>query len=146
MRSTADRIRQAVSFELIGVLIVTPIFAWAFDHPLGDMGVLVLLGASVATSWNYGFNLIFDHVLRWWRNDVRKTWPIRVVHAVLFEVTLLLLLLPIFAWWLEVSLKEALLMELSFALFYMVYAFVFTWAYDSLFPPQQDHRRAHDTG
>lgn len=146
MRTTADRIRQAISFELIGVLIVTPMFAWGFDHPIGDMGVLVLLGATVATVWNYGFNLIFDHSLRVLRNDVRKTLPIRVVHAALFEVTLLLLLLPIFAWWLELSLKEALLMEVSFALFYMVYAFVFTWVYDSLFPPQQGRQRAHDAG
>ena len=146
MRTTADRIRQAVSFELIGVLIVTPLFAWAFDHPMGDMGVLVLLGATVATTWNYVFNLIFDHALRRWRGDVRKTMSLRVVHAVLFEASLLLLLLPIFAWWLDVSVKEALLMELSFALFYMVYAFVFTWAYDSLFPQQQDHQGAHDAG
>lgn len=137
MRTTADRIRQALSFEIIGVLIVTPLFAWLFDHPMGDMGVLVVLGATAATTWNYVFNLVFDHALRWLRGDVRKTLPLRIVHAVLFEVTLLVLLLPIFAWWLDVSLVEALLMELSFAGFYMVYAFVFTWGYEMLFPPQQ---------
>lgn len=140
MRSTADRIRQAVSFELIGILIVTPLFAWAFDHPMGDMGVLVVLGATAATAWNYLFNLGFDHVLNWRRGDVRKSLPLRVVHAVLFEATLLLLLLPLFAWWLDVSLVAALLMEASFAAFYMVYAFVFTWGYDTLFPPRQSQR------
>ena len=133
MRSAADRIRQAVSFELIGILIVTPLFAWAFDHAIGDMGVLVVLGATAATTWNYVFNLIFDHLLIWRRGDVFKTLPIRFVHAVLFEVTLLALLLPLFAWWLDVSLVAVLLMEISFAAFYMVYAFVFTWGYDSLF-------------
>ena len=134
MRSTADRIRQAVSFELIGILIVTPLFAWVFDHPMGDMGVLVVLGATAATAWNYLFNLIFDHVLNWRRGDVRKTLPLRIVHAALFEATLLLLL-PIFAWWLDASLVTVLLMEISFAAFYMVYAFVFTWGYDAVFPP-----------
>ena len=98
MRSIKDRIRQAVSFELIGILIVTPIFAWAFDHPMGDMGILVVLGATAATAWNYLFNLGFDHLLNWRRGDVRKTLPLRVVHAVLFEATLLVLLLPLFAW------------------------------------------------
>ncbi|KAA9009024.1 PACE efflux transporter [Histidinibacterium aquaticum] len=137
MRSTPDRIRQAVSFELIGILIVTPLFAWAFDHPMGDMGILVVLGATAATAWNYLFNLGFDHLLNWRRGDVRKTLPLRVVHAVLFEATLLVLLLPLFAWWLDVSLLAALVMEISFATFYMVYAFVFTWGYDTLFPPQQ---------
>lgn len=142
MRSTADRIRQAVSFEIIGIGIVTPLFAWAFDHPLGDMGVLVVIGATAATTWNYVFNLVFDHVLHWRRGDVRKTLPLRVVHAVLFEATLLVLLLPIFAWWLGVSLIAALYMEVAFAAFYMIYAFVFTWGYDTLFPPQQPERTA----
>lgn len=140
MRSTADRIRQAVSFELIGILIVTPLFAWVFDHPMGDMGVLVVLGATAATAWNYLFNLIFDHVLNWRRGDVRKTLPLRIVHAALFEATLLLLFLPIFAWWLDASLVTVLLMEISFAAFYVVYAFVFTWGYDTLFPPQRTGR------
>ncbi|MWD28685.1 PACE efflux transporter [Aquicoccus sp. SCR17] len=134
MRSTADRIRQALSFELIGVLIVTPLFAWVFDHPMGEMGALAVLGATVATLWNYLFNLGFDHVLARLRGDTRKTMPLRFLHAVLFEATLLVLLLPLFAWWLGVSLAAALVMEVSFAAFYMGYAFVFTWGYDTLFP------------
>ena len=142
MRSTTDRIRQAISFELIGILIVTPLFAWTFGHPIGDMGLLVVLGATAATAWNYIFNLVFDHVLLKVRGDVRKTLPLRVVHAVLFEATLLLLLLPLFACWLDVSLVSAMLMEISFAAFYMVYAFVFTWGYDTLFPPQPIERMA----
>jgi uncharacterized membrane protein len=104
---------------------------------MGDMGVLVVLGATAATTWNYLFNLGFDHLLQWRRGDVRKTLPLRVLHAVLFEATLLVLLLPIFAWWLEVSILTALVMEFSFAAFYLVYAFVFTWGYDTLFPPQR---------
>jgi uncharacterized membrane protein len=141
MRTTSDRIRQAISFELIGILIVTPLFSWGFDHPLGDMGVLVVIGATIATAWNYLFNLIFDHVLVARRGHSQKSMPDRFAHAALFEGTLLVLLLPIFAWWLDVSLVEALLMEVSFALFYMAYAFVFTWGYDSLFPPQPARRR-----
>ena len=95
---------------------------------------------TVATAWNYLFNLGFDHLLNWRRGDVRKTLPLRVVHAVLFEATLLVLLLPLFAWWLGVSLAAALVMEISFAAFYMFYAFVFPWGYDILFPPQQTGR------
>ncbi|MEC7257031.1 MAG: chlorhexidine efflux transporter, partial [Pseudomonadota bacterium] len=69
-----------------------------------------------------------------------KTVPLRVVHAVLFEATLLVLLLPLFAWWLDAPLLTVLLMEISFAAFYMIYAFVFTWGYDTLFPPQRTGR------
>ncbi|WP_299821072.1 chlorhexidine efflux transporter [uncultured Jannaschia sp.] len=40
MRSTSDRIRQAVSFELVGLLIAVPLFSWIFGHPLNEMGPL----------------------------------------------------------------------------------------------------------
>ncbi len=136
MRSTADRIRQAVSFEIIGLAVVTPLFAWIFAHPLDEMGVLALIGATLATGWNYVFNLCFDHALMRWRGSPRKSLALRVAHAVLFELTLLVVLLPVFAWWLEISLWAALVMDMAFALFYMGYAFVFTWGYDSLFPPE----------
>ena len=142
MRSTADRIRQALSFEIIGLLIVTPLFAWLFGHSMSEMGVFAFLGATAATAWNYVFNLAFDHGLHRWRGHPHKSFPIRILHAVLFETTLLVILLPIFAWWLNVSLVTALVMDMSFAAFYMVYAFVFTWGYDTLFPPMAVKRTA----
>ena len=52
----------------------------------------------------------------------------------MFEVGLLFVLLPLFAWYLEISLWQAFLMDVSFALFYMGYAFVFNWMYDRLLP------------
>lgn len=61
----------------------------------------------------------------------------RVAHAVLFEVGLLAVLMPFIAWYLGVSLLQALLMDASFALFYMVYAFAFNWAYDRVYPVQE---------
>lgn len=135
MRSTSDRIRQAISFELIGLMVAVPLFSWVFDHPVNEIGPLAVLGATTATIWNYVFNLAFDHLLRRMTGTPRKTLPSRIIHALLFEATLLALLLPLFAWWLGVTLLEALVMDLSFAAFYVVYAFVFTWAYDALFPP-----------
>ncbi|SFP91810.1 PACE efflux transporter [Tranquillimonas alkanivorans] len=137
MRTTSDRIRQAICFETFGLLIATPLFAWVFDHPLDEMGVLAVLGATAATIWNYLYNLGFDHLLRRTTGALQKTLPIRVVHALLFEATLLLLLLPLFAWWLGITLLEALLMDFSFAAFYALYAFAFTWAYDAIFPPDR---------
>lgn len=137
MRTTSDRFRQALSFEILGLLIATPLFAWTFGHPLDEIGVLAALGATAATVWNYVYNLGFDRILRRATGTARKTLPARVVHALLFEATLLVLLLPLFAWWLDIALIEALLMDLSFAAFYALYAFVFTWAYDAIFPPDR---------
>jgi len=134
VRKTADRIRHAISFELIGLALVTPLGALAFGMPLADIGAIGVAGATLATKWNYIYNLGFDHLMQRLTGGTRKSVGIRVLHAVMFEVGLLLALLPMIAWYLGCSLIQALMMDVSFALFYMVYAFVFNWAYDRVFP------------
>jgi uncharacterized membrane protein len=134
MRTTLDRIRQAVSFELIGLVIVIPLGSWLFGFETDEIGVLAVIAATVATGWNYVFNLGFDRLLVRARGHARKTMPLRVLHALAFEAGLLMILMPIIAWWLGITLLEAFLMDIFFAAFYIVYAFVFTWAYDTIFP------------
>lgn len=134
MRGTRDRIRHALSFELIALVVVTPVGAWAFGVPVQDIGVVAVVSATIATGWNYIYNLLFDHALLRFAGDVRKTIPMRIAHAVLFEAGLLVVLLPFIAWYLGISLIEAFLMDISFAAFYLIYAFVFNWAYDLIFP------------
>lgn len=136
MRTTLDRIRQALAFEILGILIVTPLFAWLFVHPMGDIGALAIISGTLATLWNYIFNLGFDHALLRWRGTARKSLPLRIAHATLFELSFMALLLPVVAWWLDISLLAALVMDLSFAAFYLVYTFVFTCGYDRLYPPE----------
>jgi len=134
MRTTRDRIRHAVSFEIIGLVLVTPLGAWAFNMPMHEIGVIGFASAAIATLWNYIYNLGFDRILRRLFGSTIKTGPIRVAHAILFEIGLLIVLLPPIAWYLGISLWQAFLMDVSFALFYMGYALVFNWAYDRLFP------------
>ncbi|UJW84171.1 PACE efflux transporter [Devosia sp. SL43] len=134
MRTTRDRIRHAISFEIIGLLLVTPLGALAFGMPLHDIGVVVLGSATIATAWNYLYNLLFDRFMAWRFGSTRKTVVVRVVHALLFEGGLLVALAPFIAWYLGVDLWHALIMDISFALFYLGYAFVFNWVYDVVFP------------
>lgn len=134
MRTTKDRIRHAVSFEILALFIVTPLGAWAFGIPLHDIGVVAIVSATIATVWNYVFNLLFDHAMLRFVKNVHKTPTMRIVHAVLFEAGLLVILMPFIAWYLKVTLIQAFLMDISFALFFLVYAFVFNWLYDLIFP------------
>jgi uncharacterized membrane protein len=106
MRNPADRIGEALSFEIIGLMIVTPLFAGLFDHALNRQC-----------------------------SDMHKTLLVRVAHAVQLGAMLLALLLPLFAWWLSISLQATLVMELLFASFYMVSTFVSVRGYDVLFLP-----------
>ena len=134
MRTTKDRIRQAISFELFGLLLSIPLAALAFGFDLGRTGVLGVVGATMATVWNYVFNLAFDHGLKRLRGSTQKTLPIRVFHAISFELGLMLAFLPVISWWMGIGLLEALIVDIAFVLFYLVYAFVFTWCYDTIFP------------
>lgn len=134
MRSTLDRIRHAISFEVIGLLLITPLGALAFGKPMADIGVVAFVSAAIATGWNYLFNLIFDHALLRLRGNVQKSLPVRILHAIAFEAGLLVILLPFIAWYLGISLLEAFLMDVSFAGFYLIYAFGFNWFYDIVFP------------
>lgn len=134
MRTTGDRIRQAVSFETIGLLISVPLAAFVFGYSLEQTGVLGLIGATLATTWNYLFNLGFDRTLKRLTGSTRKSLKLRFLHAFSFELGLLVAFLPIIAWWMGIGLVDALLLDISFALFYLVYAFIFTWCYDTIFP------------
>lgn len=134
MRSTLDRLRHALAFEIIGLAIITPLGALVFGLALADMGVIGFAAATLATVWTYIYNLGFDHALMALRGDTAKSLRLRVGHAVLFEAGLLVLLVPPIALYLGIGLLEALVMDAALAGFYVVYAFVFNLAYDAMFP------------
>ncbi|OEY66786.1 PACE efflux transporter [Marinobacter sp. X15-166B] len=134
MRTPKDRIRQAVAFEAIGLVLVIPLGTLMFQYPLGEFGMLSVIGTSIATGWNYAYNLLFDRVLKARTGSTKKSLRARVVHALCFELGLMLVFLPIVAWWLNIGLLEALLVDVAFVVFYLVYTFVFTWCYDTVFP------------
>jgi uncharacterized membrane protein len=134
MRSKWDRVRHTLSFEIFGLALITPLGAFVFDMHASDMGFVGVVSATVATAWNYLYNLGFDHLMQRRLGTTLKTPLLRVAHAVLFELGLLVALLPFIAWYLGITLWQALVMDISIALFYVVYAFCFNWAYDRIFP------------
>lgn len=146
MRTAGDRIRHAVSFEIIGLILVTPLGTWVFGTPLHDMGVVTVVSATIATCWNYVYNLAFDFAMLRMRGNVHKTLLIRVFHAILFEAGLLVMLPPFIAWSLGTTLIDAVGMGISFAVFYIVYAFIFNWAYDVIYPVPSPHRKTAAAG
>ncbi len=136
MRTSKDRIRQAVAFEIIGLLLVIPLGTLVFQYPIQEFGILGAIGASIATGWNYVYNLLFDRALKAYTGSTRKSLSARLTHALCFELGLMIVFLPIVSWWLNIGLVEALIVDVAFVAFYLVYTFVFTWCYDTLFPDQ----------
>jgi uncharacterized membrane protein len=143
MRTVRDRIRHALSFEVIGLAIIIPLGAVAFHHPMEDIGVITVVSSIVATVWNYLYNWGFDHALKRATGSPVKSMLVRVLHAILFELGLVALLMPFVAWYLGIGIIEALILDISIAIFYMVYGFVFNWAYDRIFPIPGEPARSH---
>ena len=142
MRSFPDRVRHTLLFEVVGLALVIPGGAQLFNLPATHMGVIGVGSATVATLWNFVYNLGFDHGMLRFVGHTRKNLPTRILHALLFEGGLLLLLLPPMAWYLGMSLWDTFLMDLAIVIFYVVYAFLFNLAYDRVFPIPAPERLA----
>lgn len=134
MRTFRDRVRHALLFEAVALAIFIPGSAALFDQPLDHMGVIGIASATIATLWNFVFNVGFDRAMLRLRGSIEKTMAIRVAHTVLFEAGLVVMLIPLIAWTLGIGLWEALLMDIAIVIFYLVYGFLFNIVYDRMFP------------
>ncbi|CAG9184636.1 PACE efflux transporter [Cupriavidus pinatubonensis] len=134
MRNTRDRIRHAIGFEVIGLLAFAPLASWVFGYELHQMGLIGAVASLIAAGWNYLYNLLFDKAMLRFTGQLRKSVIVRVLHAILFELGLLIVFLPSVAWYLDISLLDALIMDIAVAGFYMVYALIYNWLYDIVFP------------
>lgn len=126
------RIVQAVLYEAFAVGFVGPALAWLFKTSVTTALSLAVLMSAVALVWSFLFNTLFE---RWEAGRARKGRSLlrRVAHSSGFEGGLVVMLVPVMAWWLDTSLWAALLADLGVLAFFFVYAFAFTWAFDRVF-------------
>ncbi|WP_137973228.1 PACE efflux transporter [Pseudomonas sp. F(2018)] len=132
MQGAKRKVVQALLYELVGALFVSPVIAFAFDESMVYSGTLALLLSLVALSWNMLFNSLFEY---WEARQASRTRTLgrRVLHSLGFEGGLALMLVPLMAWWLDISWLQALVADLGLLLFFFFYAFAFQWAFDLLF-------------
>lgn len=132
MKPKQRRVLQAVLYELCAILVVGPVLGWLFNEPMDSSLALAVVLSTIALSWNYVFNTLFE---RWEaRQAVRgRSWQRRLAHGAGFEGGLTVLLVPVMAWWLDTTAWQAFLANLGLLLFFFVYAVGFTWAFDRVF-------------
>ncbi|EKT4567146.1 PACE efflux transporter [Pseudomonas putida] len=132
MQGKARKIVQAILYETIAVACVAPALELAFGAGMAQSTVLSVLMSGIAMSWNMGYNWVFE---RWEARQHKRerTFLRRLLHALGFEGGLVVILLPLVAYWLDVSLWAALLTNLALFVFFFVYAFVFQWGFDKVF-------------
>ncbi len=126
------RVLQAALYESIAIAVVTPTLALVFSHPPGSAFALSAVMSSIALAWNYIFNSLFE---RWEaRQTVKGRSPARrFAHGIGFEGGLAIILAPVMAYWLDITLWAALVADFGLLLFFFVYTVGFTWAFDRIF-------------
>lgn len=129
-RSATERILHALAFEGLATLICAPVIAWSMDKSIIATGLLTLMFAFTAMGWNMVFNVLFDRAQR--RIGFTRNIRVRILHALLFELGLIFILVPVAAWWLSVGLVEAFLLDIGLLLFFLPYTMAFNWTYDTL--------------
>ncbi|KJF88750.1 PACE efflux transporter [Photobacterium phosphoreum] len=133
MRTTFDRIRHAIGFEIIGLILMVGILS-QFGFEIGHVGVVGVFFSIVATVWNYLYNLWFDRLMYKKYNATQKTLLQRIIHSLGFEVGLLIFTIPALAWVLNVSLWHALVLDIGMVIFYLFYAYGYNLIYDRIYP------------
>lgn len=134
MRTLKDRIRHTFLFEFIALIIVVVLGSKIIDKPMEMVGALGLMFSMLAMGWNLLFNWLFDHWDKKYRASAKRGFILRIVHAVLFELVLLVAGVFLISWWLDMPYWQALILDIGFSVFFLVYAFGFNWTYDLVFP------------
>jgi uncharacterized membrane protein len=132
MSPTTRRVLQAVLYEVIAIAAVGPALSLAFDEPPTSTFGLAVVLSTIALTWNYVFNWIFE---RWESRQVvaGRSFARRLAHGAGFEGGLTVILVPVMSLWLEITPAAAFVANLGLLVFFFFYAIAFTWAFDRVF-------------
>lgn len=135
LRSGKDRLRYTILFEAVLFAMLIPAGAIFFGKDLADIGVLGAFLLVKAVLLGLLYNWVFDKVdASRGRVSSDRRLVGRIVHAVGFELTLLITSVPIYCWWLDITVVAAVMVDLVVTSLVVAYTYLFTLAYDRLFP------------
>jgi uncharacterized membrane protein len=126
------KVFHATLFELIAIACVTLAMRWVPGTDTAHAGGLALSTSAIALGWNMAFNTLFESWERRQRSHARTVWR-RMAHALLFEGGLVIMTVPVIAWWLSLGWWQALITDLGLVAFFLVYGLSFNWLFDHLF-------------
>jgi len=132
MQGVKRKLVYVTAYEIIGMAISALGLALLSGSVPSSTGPLAVIITTIAVSWNFIYNALFE---RWESRQTSRTRTLkrRIAHAVGFQLTLVVYLIPLIAWWMGISLLEALLLDMALIVIIPCYTFVFNWAFDLLF-------------
>ena len=132
MQGVKRKLVYVSAYELIGLCLSTLGLAYLSDTAPSSTGPLAVMITTIAMAWNFIYNTLFE---RWESRQLKRGRSVarRVAHAIGFQLTLVVFLIPLIAWWLGMSLIEAFLVDLAFIILIPCYTFLYNWLFDRLF-------------
>ena len=141
IRTGLDRLRYALLFEGILVVLFTAMMVLFFDGDLLSMGGLSVVLSLVALATNFAYNYIVDGIdVRHGRIPTERSRTGRILHALGFEFTLVIVSVPIIVWWMTWGWWQSLVFDAIAMAAIVIYTYFFTLAYDRMFPVVQPCR------
>lgn len=129
MMTLKERLFHAVLFEIGAVSVATAAVLIVSPNTGGTaLGVSVLM-AVIAMVWNFVFNSLFDKIFTAPRET--RGFGLRLFHTLAFECGLLFATVPLIAYFLQLSLWQALMADIGLTVLITVYALIFNWVYDN---------------
>ncbi|WP_331350622.1 PACE efflux transporter [Cellvibrio sp. UBA7671] len=132
MQGVKRRVVYVGLYELVAIVLSAILLKLISNADAVNSFGIAVVASAIAILWNLAFNYGFE-LWEKHRKYQGRSLGIRVLHAVGFEGGLLIFLVPIIAWWLEVGLFQALLMDLGLLVFFLFYTFTFNWVFDAVF-------------
>ncbi|AVJ16742.1 hypothetical protein CLM71_06145 [Serratia sp. MYb239] len=132
MQGVKRKLVYVTAYEIIGMTISALGLALLSGSAPSNTGPLAVIITTIAVSWNFIYNCLFE----WWESrqaSRTRTVKRRILHAVGFQLTLVVYLIPLIAWWMGISLTQALLLDMALIVILPCYTFVYNWAFDKLF-------------
>jgi uncharacterized membrane protein len=136
LRSRRDRLLQTVSGEAGGMLLVSPVYAAIFGASLDESFILLAAIATLSVAWCPIYNTIFDRMELRHTGRVASDRPYRwrVVHAISYEVSVVVVEVPVIMALGGHGLVEALALDVGLGVFYAGYTYLFHLSFDRLRP------------
>jgi uncharacterized membrane protein len=132
MQGPTRKLVQAVLYKAIAIAVLSPAISFIYDEGLAHAGALSVMLSASALIWNVLYNYVFEYWEARQKNRTR-TLSRRLLHSFGFEGGLVVLLVPLVAWWLDISWWAALVTDLGLFVFFFFYALVFQWGFDRVF-------------
>ena len=132
MQGWKRRIVYVVMFEVLGILVASSVLGMLSGASATTSGLLGVMISTTGVIVNFLYNLGFEAWERR-RAETTRTVAWRVVHAIGFQVALVTFLIPLIAWWLDVSLLQAFLYDAVLIVFFPIFTFAYNWSFDSVF-------------